>query len=174
MRHYPAILCLWAIGVGAILAQREKLLAKLLLEPTWKPIFGDPTPQPAIRCLNPSRRVIPGAEEARKLYPQSHHIRAASRETLRELEPDDAAYEAAGDRLEYLASVITMDATTDFGGIAWAGEFLLEEHRNVAAQVEKELTPGWPLLEGGAFGGDLDRAKTAREALSAWIPTQRS
>ncbi len=174
MRHYPAVLCLWAMGVGAILAQRENLLAKLLLEPTWKPIFGDPTPQPAVRCLNPFRRVIPDADEARKLYPQSHHIRAASREALRELEPDDAAYEAACDRLEYLASLITMDATEDFGRVPWTGEFLHEEHRNVAAQVEKELTRGWPLLEGGAFGGDLDRAKTARETLNGWIPIQRS
>jgi hypothetical protein len=92
---------------------------------------------------------------------------------LRELEPDDEAYEAACDRLEYLASLVAMD-DTDFGRLPWKGEFLLEKHRNVIAQVEKELAPGWPLLEGGAFGGDLDRAKAAREALHAWIPTQRS
>jgi hypothetical protein len=33
MRHYPAVLCLWAMGVGAILAEHENLLARLLLEP---------------------------------------------------------------------------------------------------------------------------------------------
>src|SRR5262249_31171764 len=57
MRHYPAVLCLWAMGVGTILAGHEKLLARLLLEPAWKPIYGNPEPQPAIRCLNPARRV---------------------------------------------------------------------------------------------------------------------
>jgi hypothetical protein len=162
------------MGVGAILAQRENLLAKLLLEPTWKPIFGDQTPRPAVRCLNPSRMVIPDDNEVRtKIYPQSHHIRAVSRNALRELEPDDAAYEAACDKLEYLASMVSMDDTAS-GRQPWAGEFLLEEHRNVAAQVEKEMVPGWPLLEGGTFGGDLDRAKAVREALHDWMRTQRS
>jgi len=173
MRHYPAVLCLWAMGVGAILAEHENLLARLLLEPTWKPIFGSRGQEPAVRCLNPFRKVVPGAAEARKLYPQSHHIRAASREALRELEPDDEAYEAACDRLEYLASLVAMDGP-EWGRLPWTGEFLLEEHRGVIAQVEKELAPGWPLLEGGAFGGDLDRAKAARDALNTWIPTQRS
>jgi ribosome maturation protein Sdo1 len=174
MRHYPAVLCLWAMGVGAILAHRENLLAKLLLEPTWKPIFGDQTPQLPVRCLNPYRRVIPDDNEATtKIYPQSHHIRAVSRDALRELEPGDAAYEAACDKLEYLASLVSMDDIA-FGRQPWAGEFLLEEHRNVAAQVEKEMVPVWPLLEGGAFGGDLDRAKAAREALHDWMRNQRS
>lgn len=141
MRHYPAILCLWAMGVGAILAEREKLLARLLLEPTWKPIVGARGPQPAVSCLNPFRRVVPDADDARESYPESHHIRAASRDALRELEPDDEAYAAACDRLEYLASLVTMD-DNDFGRLPWAGEFLLEEHRNVIAQVEKELAPG--------------------------------
>jgi SIR2-like protein len=171
MRHYPAIMCLWAMGVGAILAGHEKLLARLLLEPTWKPIVGDQTPQPAVRCLSPAGRVIPNADEARRRYPESHHIRAASRHALRELEPDDEAYEAACDRLEYLASLVSMDGAA-FGRLPWTGEFLLEERRNVAAQVEKELAPGWPLLEGGAFGGDLDRAKAVREALQDWMRNQ--
>ena len=57
MRHYPALLCLWAMGVGAILADHEKLLARLLLEPTWKPTYADETPRPAVRCLNPGRIV---------------------------------------------------------------------------------------------------------------------
>jgi hypothetical protein len=157
------------MGVGAILAEREKLLARLLLEPTWKPIVGARGPQPAVSCLNPFRRVVPDADDAREPYPESHHIRAASREALRELEPADEAYAAACDRLEYLASLVAMGDADDFGRVPWAGEFLLEEHRNVIAQVEKELAPGWPLLEGGAFGGDLDQAKAAREALHAWI-----
>ena len=41
MRHYPALLCLWVMGIGAILADRENLLARFLIEPTWTPIFGN-------------------------------------------------------------------------------------------------------------------------------------
>jgi hypothetical protein len=174
MRHYPAVLCLWAMGVGAILADHEKLLARLLLEPTWKPTLGDETPQPAVRSLNPARIVYADDERAPNgaawIYPQSQHLRAASREALRELEPDPEAYEAACDKLEYLASLVAMGDADNYGRFPWAGKFILESHLNVVAQVvEKELAPGWPLLEGGAFGGDLDRAKAAREALHAWI-----
>ena len=57
--HVPAIMCLWAMGVGAILAEHENLLARLLLDPMWKPLAGVQTPQPAVRCLNPAGRVIP-------------------------------------------------------------------------------------------------------------------
>lgn len=169
MRHYPAVLCLWAMGVGAILANHEKLLARLLLEPAWKPTSGNETPQPAVRCLNPAQIVSADDDRAPNgaawLYAQSHHLRAACRET-----PDAEAYGAACDKPEYLASLIAMGDADNYGRFPWAGEFMLESHLNVVAQVvEKELAPGWPLLEGGAFGGDLDRAKAAREALHAWI-----
>ncbi len=44
----------------------------------------------------------------------------------------------------------------NYGRLPWVGEFILGSHLNVVAtQVEKELAPGWPLLEGGAFGSDL-------------------
>ena len=70
-----------------------------------------------------------------------------------------------------LPSLVTMGDADNYGRLPWAGEFILESHLNVVAtQVEKETTaPGWPLLEGGAFGGDVDQAKAAREALHAWI-----
>ena len=63
MRHYPALLCLWAMGVSAILAEHEDLVARLLLEPTWMPVFGQRTPRPAVRCLNPIR-IIPASRPA--------------------------------------------------------------------------------------------------------------
>lgn len=40
MRHYPALLCLWAMGVSAILAGHEQYLGRLLVEPTWTPLIG--------------------------------------------------------------------------------------------------------------------------------------
>jgi hypothetical protein len=180
MRHYPALLCLWATGVGAILSQNEQLLARLLLEAKWTPIFGDQTPQPPVQCLNPVRIVFADNDRAPNggswMYPQSHHIRTASRDALRELEPDDAAYEAACDKLEYLASLMSMDeSVSGHNRHPWQGEFLLERHRSrVVAEVDKEIVPGWQLLESGALGGDLDRAKTAQDALAEWMRGQHS
>ena len=179
MRHYPALLCLWAMGIGAILGKHEHLLARLFLDAKWTPIFGDQTAQSAVQCLNPVRIVFADDDRApngaRWMYPQSHHIRAESRDALRGLEPDDAAYEAACDRLEYLASLVLMDEA--FAGcrlFPWQGEFLLERRRRIAVEVEKEIAPGWPLLESNAFDGDLDRAKAAYDALGEWMGTQHS
>jgi hypothetical protein len=165
MRHYPALLCLWAMGLSAILADRENLLARLLLEPTWTPIFGPQTPQPAVRCLNPNGIVAADdkAPDGRRwLYPQSHHLRAVSRATLDQIEPDDDSYKEACDRLEYLTSLIAMDVDKP-NGRPWAGEFITRHLYN----VQNPNVQG--LLEGGAFGGDPERARAAQEALAAWI-----
>jgi hypothetical protein len=178
MRHYPAILCLWAMGVAAVLAGHEKLLAKLLVEPRWKPIVGNQIPRPAVSCVNPVKIVFADDDRAPNgtawVYPQSHHIRAASRAALRELEPDDEAYEAACDRLEYLASLVSMTADYAFDGGPWAGEFLLESRRVAIAPASTEVASGWPLLEGGAFGGDVNQAMSARDTLDRWMSEQRS
>jgi hypothetical protein len=165
MRHYPALLCLWVMGVSAILADHEGFLVRLFLEPTWKPIFGDPTPQSAVRCLNPNR-IVAASDAAgdgrRWLYPQSHHMRVASRNFLRQLEPDDDAYQEACDRLEYVASLVIMDTDAPHG-VPWAGEFITRES---SLSQDPELGK---LLESGAFGQDLARVQAARRALTAWL-----
>ena len=169
MRHYPALLCLWAMGISAVLGEREDLLARFLVEPTWTPIFGDRTPQSAVRCLNPIR-IVTADDSApngqRWLYPQSRHVRAASREALRSIESDDDVYQAACDRLEYLASLVAMSGADERGRLPWAGEFILRK-QTIDSLIERELEPGWAFLE-GAFDGDLDRAKAARNSLDQW------
>ena len=50
-------------------------------------------------------------------------MRTISRDTLRQIEPDDDTYQEACDRLEYLASLIAMD-TDRPNGFPWAGEFM--------------------------------------------------
>ncbi len=167
MRHYPALLCLWAMGVGAIAAGREDVLAGLLIGPTWTPIFGQPIPQPAVHCLNPNLIVAaddqaPGG--ARWLYPQSHHIRAVSRDSLSEIEPGDDEYKAACDRLEYLASLVAMDTDAP-SGFPWAGEFISPG----GFMDEGGDAKLGGLLQGGAFGRDPQRARAAQEALNTWI-----
>jgi hypothetical protein len=130
-------------------------------------IFGAQEPQPPVRCLNPNR-IVAAADPAapggqRWIYPASHHIRTASRNALRQLEPDDDTYKEACDRLEYLASLIAMageNATTHF---PWAGEFIF---RNNYLNQDPKLGD---LLAGGAFGGDPERAKAAHDELATWI-----
>lgn len=153
------------MGLSAILADRENLLAHFLLEPAWTPIFSQPTPQPAVHCLNPNWIVAADdqAPDGRHwLYPPSHHVRAVSRATFDQIEPDDDTYKEACDRLEYLASLIAMD-TDRPNGRPWAGEFITRHLYN----VQNPNVQG--LLEGGAFGRDPERARAAQEALTTWI-----
>ena len=169
MRHYPALLCLWAMGISTILANRENLLARLLLQPTWTPSTGAPRPQPAVHCLNPNRIIATADAAPGDRYPQSRHIRTASRDTLRQIEPDDDAYQAACDTLEYLASLIEIDKDVR-NATPWVGEFM-----------SRDLipNPGLGALErlanGGAFGGSVPQSplEDLDLPLIAWITHHR-
>ncbi|GGV01779.1 hypothetical protein GCM10010502_65470 [Kitasatospora aureofaciens] len=62
-------------------------------------------------------------------------------------------------------------ATSD-GAPPWPGEFLNGSNwgheRGLAGTIQQEITPAWPLLRAGAFGGDPRRATTAYNRLVQW------
>ncbi|MDX3772446.1 MULTISPECIES: hypothetical protein [unclassified Streptomyces] len=69
--------------------------------------------------------------------------------------------------------MIAMDTDQSAFAEPWAGEFLGDNTwgyngSGLAATVKAELTSTWPLLNAGAFGGELTRAETALSALSDW------
>jgi hypothetical protein len=180
LRHYPALLATWTIGVAAVLARREELLTVIMTRPTWTSPGGNTQPQPPADYLHPSR-IIPGdlkdvcppTPGNRFAYPQSHLLRQEIREPFQLVEPDDEAYRAACSRFEALASMIAIDtATVDWRRQPWPGEFLLhgtwDYENGLARTIEQEITPAWPLLQAGAFGGDPQRAKKAHTALVDW------
>lgn len=181
LRHYPAALTAWTAGVTAMLAQREELLHRLLTEPRWISPWTARTPLPPVNYLTPVQildgRLLneffrPAQQGQHWRLPQSRWMRTVGRESLRVLEPDDAAYETACDRFEFLASMIAFDnPASPNTAFPWYGEFFIHRFDELAEEIKKEIAPGWPLLEAGAFGGDVDRAKTAHEALVAWLRT---
>ncbi|WP_344016886.1 SIR2 family protein [Kitasatospora atroaurantiaca] len=177
LRHYPALLATWTIGVAAVLARREDLVADIMTRPTWTTLWGKPEAQTPAVYLSPERilrgdlkEVCPPPSGQSYKYPQSHLLRQEAREPLSLVEPDDAAYQAACDRFEFLASMVSIDATSEHGQYPWPGEFLLNwgYETGLAGTIAQELTPAWPLLQGGAFGGDLEHAKKAYTDLVAW------
>ncbi|WP_329182704.1 hypothetical protein [Actinacidiphila glaucinigra] len=92
------------------------------------------------------------------------------RDAFRLVEPDDNAYGNAFNRFEFLTSLIALDQEHAFLATPWRGEFLLDSNwghadNGLAADVEREMTPAWSLLQGGAFGGDIERGKKALQAL---------
>ncbi|MGX1887460.1 SIR2 family protein [Streptomyces sp. NPDC055287] len=181
LRHLPALLATWTIGVAAILSHREKLLPGILIRPEWaRPGYGHPRMGPAW-YLNPNYIIASdGINDMYRsdggsawLYPQSRWLKEELREPFRLVEPNDDAYGEACSRFEFLASMIAMDAESEFRTYPWAGEFFLDDTwgddgNGLAAVIEAELTDTWPLLAAGAFGGELLRAQKALTALAEW------
>ncbi|MHC3475296.1 SIR2 family protein [Streptomyces sp. 7R007] len=182
LRHLPALMATWTIGVAAILSRREELLASLLAHPAWaRPGSGRLRQQP-VSYLNPNRVIedeglnylFRQKQGSGYLYPQSRWLKDELREPFRLVEPSDHAYVEACTRFEYLTSMIAMDEGGHDGPpYPWAGEFLLDDiweydRPDLSSSIEQELTEAWPLLRAGAFGGDVARAKTAHQALAEW------
>lgn len=104
---------------------------------------------------------------------QSHWLKDELREAFRLVEPSDIAYREACSRFEFLASMTAMDSDNEVFAYPWAGELFLDsfwgyDDSGLAASVERELSDSWPLLQAGAFGGDLARAQAAHAALVNW------
>lgn len=179
LRHYPALLAAWTMGVTAVIARREEFVATVMAQPTWTTLWGRTEAQTPAVYLNPRSvlqgdlsSVMPPPEGERWLLPEGSFLRKETREPLQVIEPDDTAYQAACTRFEFLASMIAMDHPTERRRFPWVGEFLSDEHweydTGIANTIKSELTPGWPLLRAGAFGGDTERAQAAHERLTQW------
>ncbi len=181
LRHLPALLAVWTIGVAAILNRREELLATVLYHPEWAlPNSGHARLGPAW-YLNPNRvldtdgmhDMRPSGNGGKFLYPQSNWMKDTLREPFRLIEPSDTAYREACTRFEFLASMVAMDTDSDFLAYPWAGEFFLNsvwgwDNNGLADVIAEELTDTWPLLHAGAFGGQLSHAERALAALADW------
>ena len=183
LRHYPALLATWAMGLAAILSRREEFLPQILTQPAWAPEGSGNQPQSPLYYLNPTRILRDTAVHpicrsetgVLRIYPQSYLLRQELREPLRRVEPDDSVYAAACDRFEFIASMVAFDTIPEMLAWPWPGEFLLYNTWNhttgLAERIGQELTDGWPLLRGGAFGGNPKQAQAAYAALVAWKST---
>ncbi|MET9588137.1 SIR2 family protein [Streptomyces sp. NPDC006539] len=181
LRHLPALLATWTIGVAAVLSHREELLAQILYRPEWAAPHSGHDRQGPAWYLNPNlvlniegmHDMHPSGNGNKFLYPQSNWLKDTLREPFRLVEPSDIAYREASARFELLASMIAMDTDIDFRAYPWAGEFFLDsswgyDNNGLAGAVETELTETWPLLGAGAFGGELPWAQSALTALTEW------
>ncbi|MEW1829317.1 SIR2 family protein [Streptomyces sp. NPDC088196] len=178
LRHYPALLATFTMGIAAVLGRREELLPRILTQPLWAPPFSNGQRQTPAVYLNPLRILygesiheVCRPDESRKYhYPQSRWIRDELREPFLLVEPDEDAYQAAFHRFEFLASLIAMDNEHEFLANPWPGEFLLDswwgyDEIGLAPDIAREINSSWPLIQAGAFGGEVERAEKAIAAL---------
>lgn len=176
LRHYPAVLATFTMGIAAVLTKREEVLPHLLTQPMWTPLFSNGERQVPAVYLSP-RRIISGSinevcspgDGRTWHYPQSRWLREELREPFLVVEPDDEAYRAAFHRFEFLASLMALDTKHALAS-PWSGEFLGDDvwgydQNGLAPDIERESSDAWPLLQTGAFNADLERAKKALTVL---------
>lgn len=180
---YPAVLVLYAGGLGAVLGHREEQLADLLASviirdrEEWKPVVLVLSAPAAI-----DHRVakdLPGLE--RRRTPMSDHLCEVLRPWLEELEPDQVAYERAFDRFEYLHGLVMFDITRQagrggyapVGRLSWRGEYGNGIELALADEIAAAAA-SWPPLRGGLFGGDADRLAESVKGWSELIARVRS
>ncbi|MEV5886580.1 SIR2 family protein [Streptomyces sp. NPDC052020] len=180
---YPALLALSAAGTAAVLAGRDELLGRLLLEPVLAhpgaPRPGSrraaAEPVPAVLALR-TGDVLGAAGLLNAFldepYPpslvQTAHstwLRRRLREVLAEPAADsDRVFSDAFDAFEYLTALLQADLSQSpvtLGEFALADRWDGDGRLRVATRVQARFSEGWPMLRSGAFGGEIQRAHTA-------------
>ncbi|GAA4365993.1 hypothetical protein GCM10023185_36800 [Hymenobacter saemangeumensis] len=180
--QYPAMLALYAGGLGALAADNEEALIDLLLTPRLRdkarqeiktPVAAFDTlfDEYAVRFLNLPHK---------KLTPVSDRVHEVLRPALRELVPEDADYNTLFDRLEYLISFTGYGSPGKQKGYVRYGRFYWRGARmndNPAVQqvdnaIAKEGA-AWLLLRKGVFEGSTAELAKAVEAHKAAIKEGR-
>lgn len=116
LRRYPALLCFYAAGIGAVAAENWSLLRAVALDAEWR----DPTRRESVlAAVHPYRvfengdqvaQALAQAREGQKLHtPHSDRLHAVLRGPLLPLVDTDERYDEAFDRFEYLAGVLLTD-----------------------------------------------------------------
>lgn len=176
-RRYPAHRLATAIGVTAVAAGREALLFRALVETQSRTLEISGEAVALVWALHPWRVFEPASvagllpQLANNVggsmrWPASRYLRASCQLALAGL-ADEREYRAAFDRYEFLRGMIEVTYGPPYGREAGIGEFVT---RNIPAV--DEITEGWPLLTTGAFGGDVEVARSAYERLILQIGRQ--
>jgi hypothetical protein len=178
-RHYPALLAVRAAGLVAVHLDRDDVLLRLLVEPTWREPLHNRQVEPAFAVLHDYRVIEP--DDVNQLprwsgtgwqYPTSHLLRADLREVLRPLIAEDDQYVQASNRYEYRVALLQhrrQDITGSYGGAPgefvgdyrWVGDVepLMEADFRSAAEKSDHRWPWWSVL-GGNDPAALDAALT--------------
>ena len=166
LQLYPALLAVYAVGLGALAAGRPRPLARALVEvevPTQ--LSGDP--MPLIYGLTTDQPTLDWAalkateEFSQRWTPVSDLLHVRLRPLTTPYVSDEDRFDTLFDDLEYLIGVVCFDQT-DWGPI---GRFLWRRRRHPGpGQGDAIVTSaGLELVAAGAFRGDPDRLQRAHE-----------
>ena len=153
LRRYPALVLLYGMGLSALAHSNYRFLKELFYQNLRTDLYAPDQPTTAtLHSLSilerDAQRLLPGRE--REHTPMSNHLFEILREPLRQFLPDDTAYEATFDWLEYLICLAHADQkvtraqlreqkanNADYYVWAPAGRFCWKRlERNVLQQTE--------------------------------------
>jgi hypothetical protein len=173
LRHYPALLALYAAALGSMAAGHEEVAIGLLLEPKVMTNSGS---VPVVAEINATKvlhtdalKQLPGLE--RRTTPGSDHLLEHLKPVFKSLLPDPQRFEAAFDRFEYLLALTFLGQKTGEVATGWAplGRFSWRQHshgfsllKDVEAEA-KQAGSNWLLFRLGLFGGSLDEFLTYKK-----------
>jgi hypothetical protein len=179
LRSYPSLLLAYAVGVVGLAIGNLELLARLaLLSVSPQDALGNETPVAlqldVHRVLNRGHAKAYVPEVANRKTPFSDYLFGVLREPLRAIIPDDAQYQLAFDRFEYLWALTHIDLRVEaksgagfvpYGSFiwrCWSTDVQPSNRFNCAREVAESLADGasdWPPLAVGFFGNTRARLK---------------
>jgi hypothetical protein len=182
-RRYPALIALYAAGIGALAGRNHDMLAGLLRTavPHGEPRRpGDEAVKPVTQVLNSIAVLEPGAVQGvqniggdpkRRTYtPHSIYLQDVLRLVLADLIPDEDAFQDYFDRFEVL---VALRYVTDGGRGLPTGQYGYRGQRSftgqgvpeqVVSELEREGESWWPIVS-----GLFDSAEEANQAMGEFL-----
>jgi hypothetical protein len=181
LRRYPALLTLYAGGIAAVSANRYDTLAALLTRGRVKQHGRD---DPLLLAVNSydvlpieSAKLIPGKENHYLPFNDYLYENAALWEPLAELLPMQERFAESFDRFEYLLGLVHVDLRLQQNSRPWGptGCFMWrrsEQASDPVTMIAEEIAgtgDSWMPLQGGLFGGAIERVQTAKTSYDELI-----
>ena len=180
LERYPALLLLFALGIGVLEARRIELLSQLFFVPTHEPNEGN-LPAGVVlprHCLSGDTvtlaRALPGVGNIR--FPFSKWIYTVVREHTRNIIPSEKQYAFVFAKFELLLALgFGHHEDKRFGYWAPPGTFvyLYEERRRAVNEIQESLTrqnDKSPYVQCGIFGDTAESCRQEIDNLMAFLP----
>ncbi len=181
IRQYPAVFLMYSAGMAAISKGRFYALKKLLVEPKLRRHGETRLLLTAIDYSGMHQFAKAIDEHNRHHVPVSEHFFSVLREPLRRLIPDDADYDEAFDRFEFLRALAF--AHLEYASVgeedrSWVplGRYCWKAHGRFEASIIKqfrseleETGEDWPPLKGGMMNGSIERTRELMAGIERFV-----
>ena len=183
LQRYPGTLLLYALGLGALAAERLRFLGHLFATPIHRKHRKDVSAVeylPPLGMYNPlgqDTTILEGMDQ--KYAPLNEWIHEVLRESVRRVIPQDNQYTLLFDKLEILIALSAArhhDARFP-GGIPYfvtgAFGYRAENAKRILRDIRNSISTGnasSPFVAAGIFGDTAEYSMQWLDALEEWIP----